>query len=378
MTKSRDKVSILNFQNSDLFSKWFFTQDISPQTIGLAVLIFNLVTNISLAFKYNVWETSSLSIGYRRDFASLAVDFIAEPLIIIGFLWIQRKANALIHDLKNSNKIKNFKISQDILTEGAKRFSSRNICIYSIILSILGMGGFVMSIELFPTQAYPAWHINIPAIFWFRNMIGLPFYFFLSTFLFDLIIIVSILNRLANGRSFIIEPFHNDKAGGLSSIGQFASNLGYILLIVGIFIFLFSLPLFTDYNPASKISNLAIGSSLMIFAYLLFSPFLFLFPLYSIHKAMEKYKQERLDETSKELNNLFQELRKIYSDDSDKVKLVLERINQLEDITEKIERFPVWPFNITNLRKFVGLASAPLITGILSWGLDLVFSLFRK
>ena len=68
----------------------------------------------------------------------------------------------------------------------------------------------------------------------------------------------------------------------------------------------------------------------------------------------------------------------MYSDDSEKIKQVLEKINQLEEITEKIEKFSIWPFNIVSLRNFIGLVSAPLITSFLSFVPDLVLPLFKK
>ncbi len=110
--------------------------------------------------------------------------------------------------------------------------------------------------------------------------------------------------------------------------------------------------------------------------YVLLAPTGFFIPLWSAHTSMQA-NRDRLSKTiSQEFDGVFARLHGSRSEDADQAELLLKRIRQLDEERKLLERFPVWPFDASSVRKFFGLALSPLLPVATSLALDLLSRLF--
>ncbi len=224
-------------------------------------------------------------------------------------------------------------------------------------------------------ETNPTWMNAHPIILLSRMIVGIPFYYMLVMIVFDLVILMITLNRIMKLRGVIsVEPSHSDNAGGLGVIGGFIANLGYLgfafMVVIG------SLWWQSWLNQSIGNKSWLVASFIVSIAYLLIVPFLFFIPLYSTHKAMQAFQQERIQKLSDQIERVSQDL----FDNCGNIKKVGQDVDQLKVLEEAIlivSRYRTWPFRPPDLRKYYTLVASPVgaillgVTG--NWFYDRIF-----
>jgi len=99
--------------------------------------------------------------------------------------------------------------------------------------------------------------------------------------------------------------------------------------------------------------------------YIIFCPVIFIGPLLAFRKIMLLAKQA---EQQKVATKLQQEYTRIMNDLDNRLiaKEDEEIIDRLQKLKELVNRIPVWPFDISTMRRFVTVYIFPLLTGLIS------------
>ena len=366
--------SIRPIENFDPVARFLKgTLRLSPISFGFVVLILNVAVNAWLGYHYNVWLAPANSIypGLLQDFTALVVDFGSIPIIAGLYLWSTEGATLLFQRLEQSGVF----LSSNVVSENVKwsrrsfRSAAAFYCI--VVLSVL----YALS-QLAAYQNWVPWesaggYLNLaPAAAYYRTPFWLlNFYTFLFA-IFNIVLTVMTLRRLFHAQGIRILPLHPDKCGGLVSISQYSLKIAYGIASAGLVISgatLFALQ--------TGILNRSYPIILGIVAYIVLSPILFFWPLGTAHTAMREAKDSQLLQLARRFDEAYVRLN-IESYDDAAVEQGLKKLENLKKLYVIAEDFPVWPFDITNLRRFFAVVTAPLVPALVSIVIDSLKSYF--
>lgn len=182
-------------------------------------------------------------------------------------------------------------------------------------------------------------------------------------FIFYCLISIFWLRRLFTGFDVRIRPFHPDKAGGLSPLGNFTLRLSYLITASGLL--LVAIPITRDYVMHGTL-RLVLSQDIIvgIIAYLILAPIAFFAPLSVAHSSMNLAKSSlllQIDENFQEemtsLNELFTKKEQITQDKVNNFKA-------LQTLYETAYKFPVWPFNTENMTRFTTTYLSPILLAL--------------
>jgi hypothetical protein len=92
----------------------------------------------------------------------------------------------------------------------------------------------------------------------------------------------------------------------------------------------------------------------------------FFLPLQSARKAMLASRNRLLKAISLEFDVTFSSLQPLHLKTPEEIELLLKRHRQVEELHKSVNSFPVWPFNLANLRRFFSLVIIPILPGLVS------------
>jgi len=361
-----DKAATLS--NREWLSTLLRKTRLSPPGIFLLFLIINLLTTIPVAFYFGAWSPGNISKGLSREPAALLNDDLAIPLILAYFHWIQYAGDHLFKTLTKEGILTNSGSIRSILTRSSKRLQSSWAPMAATITGLIFSIYFISTFTQPRGQGFISWVFVNPAIVWIRAPMLFITIYALVMFVYDLGIIVITLNALFRSQTIKLEPLHPDGAGGLASIGHFVSSLGYFLFIIG---FAYSIRIIQQ-NVVDSSGMDDIVTFVGLGIYLLLAPLIFFLPLQSARRAMILSRNNLLMDISKEFDTTFTEIHKLRSEKADHIEPLLQRHRQIEEIHRIVEKFPVWPFNLGNIRQFFSLVLIPILPALISIAVDLL------
>jgi len=159
--------------------------------------------------------------------------------------------------------------------------------------------------------------------------------------------------------AFDVKPLAPDKAGGLSSLATLAKSFVYPMVLFGI---MMTMP-FIKENTQPSLHN-----------FLLFVPFVPLFflvfflPLGGAHKAMKRAKDQALEEFSALFDTVNAQLVLAIRGPAERateVDRLHTSIRALRSCYERIEKMPVWPFDISVIYRLIAAVLLPATIPIL-------------
>jgi hypothetical protein len=184
--------------------------------------------------------------------------------------------------------------------------------------------------------------------------------YLLPVFVYHLIVIVIILNRLfrliIDANLLRLQPMHPDCAGGLGRLGRMSLNFNVaILLSMAV-----SAALYYTHGY-----NLPLLYGIVVQFLLL--PVVFFLPLLRVHKAMELKKESLLLDISNCYRHLSDSLiRKIAKGDSP-AKAEYEEELRLRGLYKAFENIPAWPFDVKTIMKFISTFLLPALLWLIEW-----------
>ena len=366
----KNESPVAPIENHDGFARFLRESlRLNPLSFAIWIFILDLIVDAWMGYYYNLWFSPKGSVfpGILQDFTAIVVDFGSVPIIAGLYLWSTEGATSMFRQLTESGVFRDASVINAEIDKSRPAYKSKFVFYLIAVLSIL----YALS-QLAAYQGWVPWksaggYINLePAAAYYRTPFWLlNFYTFLFA-IYNIVITVITLRKLFDTRGIRIQPLHPDKCGGVISISQYTVKIAYGIASAGLVISgatVFAL----QTNALRESYPIIIG----IVAYLLLTPLLFFWPLGTAHTAMQEAKDAQLLQLAKRFDALYSRLSSEIDKDEDFEKDLkkLENIKKLYGIALE---FPVWPFDISNLRRFFAVITAPLIPAFISIGIDIL------
>jgi len=366
----KNESPVAPIENHDGFARFLRESlRLNPLSFAIWIFILDLIVDAWIGYYYNLWFSPKGSVfpGILQDFTAIVVDFGSVPIIAGLYLWSTEGATSMFRQLTGSGVFRDASVINAEIDKSRPAYKSKFVFYLIAVLSIL-----YALLQLAAYQGWVPWksaggYINLePAAAYYRTPFWLlNFYTFLFA-IYNIVITVVTLRKLFHTRGIRIQPLHPDKCGGVISISQYTVKIAYGIASAGLVISgatVFAL----QTNALRESYPIIIG----IVAYLLLTPLLFFWPLGTAHTAMQEAKDAQLLQLAKRFDALYSRLSSEIDKDEDFEKDLkkLENIKKLYGIALE---FPVWPFDISNLRRFFAVITAPLIPAFISIGIDIL------
>jgi hypothetical protein len=359
-------------ENRDPFARFLKgSLRLSPVSFGLLVLFLDLVVDAWLGFHYNVWlsPVNAVYPGLLQDFTALVVDFGSIPIIAGLYLWSTEGATLLFQQLQRSGVFHSATVIPDNVNKSRPAFKSTPALFLIVALSVL----YAIS-QLAAYQKWVPWesaggYINLePAAAYYRTPFWLLNFYTLLFTIYNIAITVITLRRLFRTHGISILPLHPDKCGGLASISQYTGKIAYGIASAGLVI-----SGATVFALQTSILGKSYPIILGILAYMLLAPLLFFWPLGTAHTAMQEAKDAQLLQLAQRFDDVYARLNTDFQNDA-AFETGLKKLENMKKLYGIAQEFPVWPFDISNLRRFFAVVTAPLVPALVS----IVFDVLRS
>lgn len=170
-------------------------------------------------------------------------------------------------------------------------------------------------------------------------------------------------------RNVVLHPLHPDRAGGLRPLGRYALFTTYPVALVG------SIAAFAEYWIFThSLGGTSWELHLLCVLYVILGPLVFFGPLWAAHGAMRRAKEDLMIRISKQFTHDFSLTYAELTGSAQSLKDNIEKIRQLQELHRLARSFPVWPFDIVTIGRFLLTMSTPILTV----GVSLLGDLLRR
>jgi hypothetical protein len=256
------------------------------------------------------------------------------------------------------------KNSSDFVTLWNKRYKIVNVLGQLGGLLVAFWAAFANYKFLYTREGLITWgveggEVNIAG--WVHLFWQIPLFYWLGTiYISQGIATTFLLFSITRNFEIKIWPFHYDNCCGLKAVGYIGLRNQYLLAVVGLDLL------------ALLAVNLKLGDPrtipllvLCLVGYITLGPVIFIGPLLPFRKSMLLAKQA---EQQKVATKLQQEYTRIMNELDNRViakedEQIIDRLQKLKDL---VDRIPVWPFDISTVRRFLTVYIFPLLTGLIS------------
>jgi hypothetical protein len=347
----------------------------SPAILGTLIAILFTIIRMVAAWWSGYLRTSGRTIGFFED-PGMYINLIAGVVVWTYYFWMPQGIKKAIQGLLENKAIgkahpktkREMGEDYDLNSFWLRiqiSFSRWAWAAAAFVLSVAGTLLFLLPSYLNRLQTQDSWSMANPlnlilSILW--AIAGLY-----AAILILLFILLSIywLRRLFTDFALEVRPLHPDQAGGLSPLGKFSLNLSYIITILGFI--LATLPMSRNYLAQGTFgfswsNDVILGLGI----YILAAPFAFFAPLSVAHSAMKSTKQKLLLEISQQFEIEYADIQKSIQGDSPKLEERMAHLRGLHALHELTSKFPVWPFNIENILRFLTSFVSPILLVVIS------------
>ncbi len=349
------------------------TLGLSPLAFGLLLFVADVLIDGYLGWRYDIFLTTSESSipGLLQDLTALVTDFASIPIIGGLYLWTPAGATRVFRQLRKERVFKSDTWLTANLSKSRPYFCSRLAFYVVLVISLVytlsqlganlgwvpwrSAGGYL---ELHPPMSFAR------APFWF-----LGFYTMLYG-MFNVGVTIITLRRMFRTKDIQLLPLHPDRCGGLESISQYSVRIGLGIAALGLVI------------SAATVYALQQGTLLTaylilagIVAYIVLAPLFFFWPLGTAHEAMQDAKDAELLSLAKQFDNLYNRLKQEGINQDHVYENDMKRLDHLRKLYQHAQEFPVWPFDVKNVRRFFAIVTAPVVPALVSVATDAIGNL---
>lgn len=347
---------------------------LKPWTFGLLIVVLNLIIDGWLAWRYDLWWGAPETTGLLEDYMAIITDFVYTPVICGLYLWSLTGSTRVFQQLIDSNIFKSEGEIRKLIDNSHPKFSKRTV--FYVVL------GFSVLFSVQQTAAYMGW-VNwkavggwidlMPVISYARALFWVLMVYAFAYTAYNVSVTILTLREAFKSTQIQLIPLHPDKCGGLGSINHYSNRIALGIGAIGLLI------------SAAAMYELAHGTLLQaypvmigILAYILFAPLFFFLPLGTAHDAMQNAKDEEVLELARKFTDTYDQLKASVGENKINYQEGLQRLEHLEKLYKVADSFPIWPFDIRNLRRFVTVVTTPLLPAIFSLVIEFVkFAFFQ-
>jgi hypothetical protein len=375
MHKEQD-MDELTINNSDWLAIFLKRSRLSPFSAAFILFIINLVVDFLLAFLFGGLWPSPKSHGLLNEPIAFTADLLVPSVLIGYYCWIQLAFAEIISSLIKERVIELNEKTSQLIKNASGYTNAKWVSVIILILSLGSASSFALSVPI-ANPLYMGWVSVNPIIPWVRSLFNALSIYAGGILILDIVVLIYVLTRIFNSQNIKVQFSHPDKAGGLSAIGRFAANLGYL---IGVFGILVSVSLVSNTMPQgiNSIWSFFLVKVGGLVLYLIAAPIIFFVPLYSAHIAMLKFRDTFLLDLGKEIDQEYSKVQKRRADlKAADLDDITKRIASFRELCSQAKEFPTWPFNAQNTRKFFSLSSGAILPGLMKTTVDFISSFFK-
>lgn len=355
----------------------------SPATWGFLAVIVNAIVQFGSAALFGSLYSRTDTPGLFQDIGAVYVILVMQPVIHGYYIWSIYGARSLMKDLLTSKVFADRAPLDRSLERFGRRLESKwglagaIACGLFITLLLLGIfrgwypgfnaAGWLVHSELLPLIQVPIWFITSYALFFA---------------LYNVAVTIVTLRGLFREHAIALAPWHPDGCGGLRSISQYSTNLSFALAAVGV-----GLSTITVQLVFWGTFDVAYEVWLALAAYVIVAPLIFFLPLGTAHTAMSNARDRALLLLSEQFDEEYAGIgltlngaeapAEAPQPPQDHLGPAVTRLENLRKLYEFTADFPVWPFDVSNLRRFLAVAGAAIAPAVLSIGGEVLKSLLQ-
>jgi len=339
--------------------------NLTPIQAGLIGLTWGWFISLVYAFISN-------TLLPRNGFTALLQDYeyiITETgilLLVWGyFVWIVRAPAEVLQNLEET-KIINF--SEKTLEYTTRAFRKRVFEIIPALTAICVGILYVMSLRVTPLR----WLNSSLTFLVLRTiLVVIPSVFAGGVIIFRIFVNARVFRIIL--KDVNLHPLHPDRAGGLYSLGHYALTTTYLIAIAG------CLGAILEYGAyVGNFLGTAYFAHIVMVLYVFIAPLSFFVPLSAAHDAMRRAKDRLILQIARQFNQDFLVATENLSVPTNNLKNSVDKVQQLRDLSSIAETFPVWPFDLGTIRRFVIAIGSPIITIAISILIDYIKGILIK
>ena len=194
--------------------------------------------------------------------------------------------------------------------------------------------------------------------------------FFIGLLVWRFGVVMFFINKLSREFKLRILPKHPDRSGGLRPLGDLCFNSALVILVPAITL---SIWVVVGSQPLPGFEVYALWSGIFrkwLIVLSIASAFLFIQPLYGIHRQMEKQKQEiqhEMDEVSRQIGTILLKLRtQAETFGSEERIQQLAQLEFLRKVYEENSQVPTWPFDLNIVLRLAAVEAIPVMSFVVS------------
>lgn len=320
-------------------------------TIGIALL-----GALSLATITGSLLPNSNQIGFLQSWIGWIWGFVIAPIVTGYYVWIANAIGDLLLKLQKSETIEIQKLDIDNVVPIYKspfRFYFSVSC--AVILGVV----YVLT-----RSDLPGWASANSIILGSTTTTMLLLGYMVGILATTLIANVWALQVIFKKKKLKLNPLHPDRCGGLKALSDYSLKTVYLAAAAG-FVIGLSEYRFMTYDILLKYWYIHLSIPL----YLIITTISFFAPLSAAHNGMKDAKEELLAHIAQHFRKNYAETYSRLDKSPEKLRGEIDKVQQLHILYDLTDKFPVWPFDVTTLRRFFASATTPfipLIVGLLS------------
>jgi hypothetical protein len=355
--------------NFDPLRNLFEHFKLTPLTLGVLIFILDLIVDGLLCVMYQYLYNSSLlitpskdTLGLLEDYMAIITDFIYTPVIAGVYLWSIDGSAEVFQRLLKSKVFKSDQELANLFDRYRLLYNKKSVFYFFFIVSVLfsllqtaaynnllpwkAVGGYI---EIWPAASYgraPFWFLMLYSVLFLAFNVGVTIY---------------ILRKAFGSGNIQLAPLHPDNCGGLGGISKYSNKIALGIGSVGLLL------------SAATVMELQNGSLpdaypviLGIVTYLILAPLFFFLPLGTAHDAMQEAKDAELLKLADRFRLVYDSVKNSADQSSKKFNDELSKLENVKKLYSLAESFPVWPFDVQNLRRFLAVVTTPLLPALIS------------
>jgi hypothetical protein len=337
--------------------------NLSPLSFGLWSILISTVLYLLTASLSNTIFSTRNNVGLFKDWITWLELIVVDPIIFGYYLWSFCAIEHVIQGLESSNVLETdvSKIKQIIERFYYGKWRKFLVLFISTFFGIVifliypGIQGSWAS-----SGALPRLHYSVGTFI--AGYLG-------GMLVLNLIANIQVLNKILKRKNLDVIPFHPDRCGGLKPLSDYSIKTAYLISIVGIYVGVIVHQLLTKGGR-----QYVWYIFLVIILYSVLSFGCFFGPLFTAHKGMKLAKRNLLLDISKQFQEDYSMAQSSLRDDPDILKKRTEKIKGLREFYMMTDEFPVWPFDISTLRRYLLTAPTPLLVPMLEKSIEMMLN----
>jgi len=172
------------------------------------------------------------------------------------------------------------------------------------------------------------------------------------------------LGKLFSHTSINLRPLDPDMCGGLHRLRDFAIIVTYLIAWAGLGLCLLA---YLSFQAGHLATDYVLH--ILLASYLIVAPYCFFATLGTAHQAMKVAKESFLSNISEQFQSIYSETQKQLTLKHGELRESLGKIEQLQTFYKLTQAFPVWPFDVGSIRRFVVTTAAPVLSTVVAAGI---------